>query len=88
MLLNFRFATCNCQAEKPVIGVVKPGCCGWLISLAPHPYILRAVPMVVWWLQNRQTTVPNHVFSPDGVVCRVFSLVYTKWYELKVDVVL
>ena len=34
---------------------------------------LRAVPMVVWWLQNRQTTVPNHVFSPDGVVCRVFS---------------
>ena len=33
----------------------------------------RAVPMVVWWLQNRQTTVPNHVFSPYGVVCRVFS---------------
>ena len=29
--------------------------------------------MVVWWLQNHQTTVPSHVFSSDGVVSRVFS---------------
>ena len=30
-------------------------------------------PATLWWLQNHQTTVPNHVFSPDGVVRRVFS---------------
>ena len=37
----------------------------------------RAVPMVVWWLQNRQTAVPNHVFSSDGMVCLVFSPILT-----------
>ena len=46
----------------------------------PYP---RAVPMVVWWLQNHQTTVPNHVFSPDGVVSRVFvALYHTSTYIL------
>ena len=52
----------------------------WDAFLIPHSSpIQRAVRMVVWWLQDHQTTVPNHVFSPDGVV-RPF-LVGTVKYE-------